>query len=265
MATPKTAATPSAAPTTPPQSATALPGREEIVGRYAGRTPREWGIDVTGVISTLAEAGVAPVSDRTQVALTFDACGGGGSGDGYDAALIDVLRELSVPATLYLNSRWIRRHEDLAAELANDPLFAVACHGTAHVPLSVTGRAAYGIRGTDSVAAAYDELTGNVGWFVAERGQPQRSFRPGTAHCDEVGAAIARDLRMPVVGFSVNGDGGATFSAGMVEEALLQVTDGDIVLAHMNRPGGGTARGTAAALPPLLDRGVRFVTVEPVV
>ena len=68
---------------------------------------------------------------------------------------------------------------------------------------------------------------------------------------------------MPVAGFSVNGDGGATSSAAMVEAALLDVADRDIVLAHMNRPGGGTAQGCAKALPGLLDRGVRFVILDP--
>lgn len=246
-----------------PESAAAvpLPSRDEILAAYASRTATEWGTDVTGVVSTLADVDVAASPSRPQVALTFDACGGGGSGDGYDKALIELLRRESVPATLYLNARWIRRHGGLAAELAADPLFAVACHGTAHVPLSVTGREAYGIRGTDSVGAAYDELTANVGWFVEHLGHPQRSFRPGTAHCDDVGAAIARYLGMPVAGFSVNGDGGATYTAGMVEEALLSVTDADIVLAHMNRPEGGTAEGTGRALPRLVDRGVRFVTL----
>jgi len=76
-----------------------------------------------------------------------------------------------------------------------------------------------------------------------------------------VAAAIAQDLEMPVAGFTVNGDGGATFSVAMVRDTLDQVRDGDIVLAHLNRPGGGTAEGCAAALPGLLDRGVRFVAL----
>lgn len=193
--------------------------------------------------------------------LTFDACGGPGGGDGFDADLIQVLRKHSVAATLFLNARWIAARPTLAAELAADPLFTVACHGTRHVPLSVDGRDAYGIRGTRSVGEAYDELTGNVDWFIEHTGAPPRFTRPGTAHCDEVAAAIARDLRMPVAGFTVNGDGGATFSAAMVRDTLAAVEDGDMVLAHMNRPGGGTAAGCAAALPGLLDRGVEFVTL----
>ena len=237
------------------------PTREHIVARYADRSPTEWGTEVTGVVSRLHDLGMRSDEQRPKVALTFDACGGGGAGDGYDAALVEVLRAHSVPATLFLNARWIQVHEDLAAQLAADPLFLVACHGTRHVPLSVNGREAYGIRGTGSVGEVYDEVAGNVSWFGDHLGRRPQLSRPGTAHSDEIAAAIARDLEMPIAGFSVNGDGGATFSSSMVASTLRTVQDGDIVLAHVNRPGGGTAQGCAEAIPELLDRGVEFVTM----
>jgi peptidoglycan/xylan/chitin deacetylase (PgdA/CDA1 family) len=244
--------------TTPAET---FPDRDQVIATYADRVPREWGTDVTGVVSTLGDVGIAPSDGLTRVGLTFDACGGGGAGDGVDSALLETLVRYAVPATLFLNARWIAVHPGLARELADNPLFGIACHGTAHVPLSVTGRSAYGIAGTDSVGAVYDELTGNVDWFTETTGRRPQFSRPGTAHCDEVAAAIAGDLGMPVAGFSVNGDGGSTFSSGMVRDVLLAVTDQDIVLAHMNRPEGGTARGVGDALPRLLDRGVEFVSL----
>ncbi|MDO5503557.1 MAG: polysaccharide deacetylase family protein [Actinomycetia bacterium] len=259
--TPSATQTPSPTPSLTQTPARApLPSLEEITQRYAGRTPSEWGTDVSGVVSRLDDRD-GSTGSGSGVALTFDACGGGGEGDGYDAALIDLLRDLEVPATLFLNARWILAHPSLAAELADDPLFLVACHGNRHVPLSVQGRDAYGIRGTASIGEVYQELTGNVDWFVEHTGAPPLFTRPGTAHQDDVAAAIAVDLGMPIAGFSVNGDGGATFSAGQVRDTLLTVGPGDIVLAHLNRPGGGTAEGCAQAVPPLLERGVEFVTL----
>ena len=77
---------------------------------FSGRRPGQWGLDVEGVTSRLEQA--------LGVALTFDACGGGNGGDGYDAALIDLLRARQVPATLFLNRRWIVANPALAAELA---------------------------------------------------------------------------------------------------------------------------------------------------
>ena len=101
----------------------------------------------------------APASGRV-IALTFDACGGPG-GSGYDQALIDFLRRHEVPATLFLNSRWIDANPAAFRLLAAEPLFEIANHGTRHRPLSVTGRSAYGIPGTRNAGEVYDEVAGN--------------------------------------------------------------------------------------------------------
>jgi hypothetical protein len=47
-----------------------------------------------------------------------------------------------------------------------------------------------------------------------------------------------------------------------VARRLREVHSGDIVLAHLNKPAGGTAEGFAAALPQLQQRGVRFVKLS---
>ena len=91
------------------------------------------------------------------VALTFDACGGPHS-SGYDAALIALLRREQVRATLFLNTRWVEANPRGFADLAADPLFHIGDHGNRHLPLSVTGRSAYGIRGTRNVGEVYDEV-----------------------------------------------------------------------------------------------------------
>ena len=100
-----------------------------------------------------------PTSDRV-VALTLDACGGR-TGSGYDAELIKTLRRKRVPATLFVNARWIEANPGTFQRLAADPLFEIANHGTAHRPLSVNGRSAYGIAGTSSVADVVEEVAVN--------------------------------------------------------------------------------------------------------
>ncbi len=156
-----------------------------------------------------------PVSPANvpRVALTFDACGGRGGSD-VDSALIDGLRADGIPATLFLNSRWIQANPQLAADLAADPLFELGNHGTSHVPLSVTGRDAYGIPGTRSSQEAVDEVWGNHELLTTLTGRPPRFFRAGTAHYDEIGAQIVLDLGETPIGFSVNGDGGASSTRG---------------------------------------------------
>ncbi|MFJ3217694.1 polysaccharide deacetylase family protein [Kitasatospora sp. NPDC086801] len=257
------AATPSEPPATTPAPTTPAPapaGREptraELVDRYGGTEPTTWGMDIAGVITELP-------GGESATALTFDACGGPG-GSGYDADLIDFLRKRSVPATLFLNSRWIDANPDVFKQLAADPLFEIGNHGTVHRPLSVSGRSAYGIAGTGGVGAVYDEVAGNAQQLARLLGHPVRFFRSGTAHYDDVAVRVVTDLGERVAGFTVNGDGGATLSASEVREEITAARPGSIVICHMNHPGGGTAPGVAAAVPVLLAAGRRFVRLSDV-
>lgn len=262
--TTSTPAAPEPARESAPELSSEPPGssrhRGAVEEEFAGRRPRHWGSAVPGVVTR----GSALARSRRRVALTLDACGGG-AGAGYDRALIEVLRDLRVPATLFLNARWVRANPSTTRDLARDPLFSLQSHGWRHVPLSVTGRHAYGIRGTGSVREAHAELTRGIPVLQRHTGRPVRWFRPGTAHCDEVASAMAAHVGTPVVGFSVNGDGGATFSAEQVARAVGSAGPGDIVIAHMNHPESGTAAGHARALPELLGRGLVFSHLDDMV
>lgn len=226
----------------------ALPTKQQIVGEFANRKPREWGLQVTGVV-TQAAAGA--------IALTFDACGGPG-GAGFDHELIGTLQKLHIPATLFLNERWIQANPDLTKELAANPLFELANHGFLHRPLSVNGKSAYDIGGTADLGQVYDEVTGNQKVLQDITGRLPRFFRPGTAYYDEVAAAVTRRLGLQPVNFSINGDAGATLAPAAVASAVAGARPGDIVIAHFNKPGGGTAAGFRQALPRLQGGGTAF-------
>lgn len=231
--------------------------RADAVARYGATAPTSWGLEVVGIVRSL------PTRDRV-VALTFDACGGAtpsSAGSGYDREIIDLLRRHQCRATLFLNARWVSANPRVADELAQDPLFEIGNHGTRHLPLSVTGRAAYGLAGTRSVGEAYDEVAGNHDSLTRLLGHAPRFFRAGTAHCDDVGVRVAGELGEQVVNFTVNGDAGATFSARQVASSLRRAGPGDIVISHLNHPEGQTAEGYAVALPELLVRGLRTVTL----
>ncbi|WP_256065884.1 polysaccharide deacetylase family protein [Rhodococcus erythropolis] len=195
---------------------------------------------------------------RPTLALTFDACGGP-RGSAVDHPLLDLLREFAVPATLFLNERWIRANPTITAELASDPLFRLENHGTLHVPLSVTGRAAYGIAGTVTASAAAEEIESNRRYLYDAVGVSSTWFRSGTAHYDNVAVDLAHSRGIQLAGFAVNADAGATATSTAVAHQLTTAPDGAIVLAHMNQPAGGTAAGMCAALAPLRDKGTRFV------
>jgi peptidoglycan/xylan/chitin deacetylase (PgdA/CDA1 family) len=244
----------------PTASASPVPGgsagadlrsRKSIIRRYARTRPTAWGEAVPGVVLRL------PTADRV-VALTLDACGGP-TGTGYDAELIENLRRERVPATLFVNARWIEANPRKFRELAADPLFEIANHGTEHRPLSVSGRSAYGINGTSNVAQVIDEVTVNQRLINHLTGAVPAFFRSGTAYYDDVAVRVVNDLGLQVVNFDVLGDAGATYSATQVGDAMLSSKPGSIILAHMNRPDSGTAEGIQARLPKLRRRGFRFV------
>lgn len=225
--------------------------RAGIVARYHATLPAAWGLDVAGVTTRL------PTKD-TVLALTLDACGGP-RGSGYDAGLIRMLRRRSVPATLFVNARWVEANGQVFAELAADPLFEIGNHGTRHLPLSVSGRSAYGIAGTRDVGEVYDEIAGNRDTLERLLGKPPRFFRSGTAHYDDVATRVVADLGERAIGFDVNGDQGASLPPGQVEHAMCAATPGSIVIGHFNHPDGGTARGMATAIRRLTRLGMRFV------
>ncbi len=246
---------PGAVPTAPVVP-TAAPGltRAEVVARYGHLRPHTWGFGGPGVVRDL------PTSRRV-IALTFDACGGPG-GSRYDQALVSFLRRRDVPATLFLNSRWIDANPAVFRQLAGEPLFEIANHGTRHLPLSVTGRSAYGIGGTRNAGEVYDEVAGNQAKLTRLLGVPPRFFRAGTAYSDDVAARIVAAMGDRLVTFSVNGDGGATFTPEQVSSTVTAAPGGSVVLCHMNHPESGTAQGIAAAVPYLLASGYRFVRLS---
>ncbi len=237
---------PSASPTP------SAPSREEIVAEFAGRRPAWFDMVGEGIVSGTAAGGVC---------LTLDACGGPG-GSGIDIDLVDMLISRQVPFTAFLNSRWVEANPDLTDRLAACPTVEIANHGTSHLPLSVTGASAYGIPGTADAGEVWDEIMGNQAALTERTGRAPRFFRPGTAHWDDVALAIAARLGLRAAGFSINGDGGATFPADTVEAEVRRAGPGDVVISHMNQPDAGTGAGYRAAVPAMLAEGTVFLTLS---
>ncbi|HKZ18102.1 MAG TPA: polysaccharide deacetylase family protein [Geobacteraceae bacterium] len=230
----------------------ALKGK--IVGEFSGTTPKEWGETVTGVRTELATNDIV-------IALTFDACGSM-NGKGFDQKLISYLERENIPATLFINARWIDANRELFLRLAANPLFEIANHGTHHKPASVNGNRVYGMTGTRSIAELVDEIEINSIKIQRLTGKKPEYYRSGTAFYDEVAVSVANRLGYEVAGFTVLGDAGATYTGDQVKEALLKAEPGAIVILHMNHPEGQTAAGVMKAVPELRKRGFTFVKLS---
>ena len=224
---------------------------------YSQTPPDQWGENVTGVTTKFH-------SDKKEIALTFDACGGSVRSSQYDEGLIEFLTAHRIPATLFINARWIDSNPEIFMHLSQNPLFEIANHGTAHKPLSVDGKSVYGIQGTASRDEVIAEIQGNNQKIEKLTGKHPTFFRAGTAYYDEQAVAIAQGIGMDIGGFSILGDAGATFSAQKVAQQLLSAHSGDIVICHMNHPEGGTREGIIQGVQTLIKEGYTFVRLSDV-
>ncbi|OPH59712.1 hypothetical protein BC351_19720 [Paenibacillus ferrarius] len=225
-----------------------------LIDRYSKAVPKKWGEQVSGVRTHL-------VTKEKAIALTFDACGGK-EGSGYDEKLINYLIKEHIPATLFVNSRWIIANPDTFTKLAANPLFEIENHGTEHRPLSVNGKPAYGIAGTKNVSEVIHEVIDNADRIEQLTGRRPVFFRSGTAYYDDVAAAIVHDLGAQLAGYNVLGDAGATYNTDQVYHALMKAKSGSIILAHMNHPEKDTAEGVIKAIPDLQKAGFQFVQLS---
>lgn len=228
-----------------------------LLASLGAQEPVQWGENVTGVVTTF-------ISSKNEIALTFDACGGSAKSSQFDTELIHFLNENHIPATLFINSRWIHSNPDAFKQLAANPLFEIANHGTAHRPLSVNGKSVYNIEGTASPEEVEREINGNGDLIEKLTGKRPLFFRSGTAYYDEQAVAIARKNGVEIGGFSVLGDAGATYSSDKVAHQLTNAKSGDIVLLHMNHPESGTREGVIQAVMKLKAQGFNFVRLSDV-
>lgn len=198
-----------------------------------------------------------PPGHAQDIALTLDACSGA-----FDAALIDTLVAQRIPATLFVTARWLAGNAAAVQRLRAHPdLFEFQNHGERHRP-AVVGQHLYGMPGLPDQAAVAREVRGGAEAIARAIGNTSTTwFRGAGAAYDRASLDTIAQLGHRVAGFSLNADGGARLPAAAVQRTLLKARPGDIILAHMNHPEGGTAEGLAAALPELQRRGLRFVTL----
>jgi peptidoglycan/xylan/chitin deacetylase (PgdA/CDA1 family) len=217
------------------------------VEKYGGVEPEQWGENLEGVFTRIN-------TEEKIIALTLDACGGR-----YDKELIEMLRRLNVPATLFISGGWIESNRGVFKQLAGDTLFGIANHGYSHRPLSVNGRSVYGIKGTSSVREAVAEIYKNQRLIKKLSGNEPKFFRPGTAYFDEVAIEIVYEAGLKPVNYTIAGDQGGTAGEKEIISALGEARPGDILLFHMNLPDSVIARGLEAGIGNLREKGFEFV------
>jgi peptidoglycan/xylan/chitin deacetylase (PgdA/CDA1 family) len=198
---------------------------------------------------------------QNRVALTLDACSGK-----YDADLIRFLVKNQVPATIFATKRWLDHNPLGIAEIkAHLDLFDVEDHGENHIPAVIgAGRKVYGIPGEPDVAHLRREVAEGAKAIEDTFGIAPHWYRGATAEYDAQSIDEIGKMGYKIAGFSVNADAGATLKRVAISEKLKLVRNGDVIIAHMNKPASDSAEGLAVGLKFLIDKGFVFVRLDQV-
>lgn len=216
---------------------------------------------------------VKPYHSEKLIALTFDLCEAANEKSGYDASIINYLRDHRIKATLFVGGKWMRSHPEKTMQLMADPLFEIGNHSWSHANLGVL-----------SGSRLYDQIT----WAQAEyqywRNQLLKSdcaiklgdtaiaqtqpaptlfrFPYGTCNAEALTAVNQAGL-VAIQWNIVSGDPAKGQTAKYIARTILnQAQPGAIIVAHANGRGWHTAEALPIIFSELTQRGYQFVTVS---
>lgn len=208
-----------------------------------------------------------------RIAFTFDLCEQPYEVAGYDAQIVNYLRQESVRATFFGGGKWLETHSEQAQQLVGDPLFELGNHTWAHRNLRILSKAdaVQDVRWTQiAYEKQLDALTrrqcaGRDGKLIAKTNSNKRMFlfRFPFGACDEEALNIVGDLGLLAIQWDVSsGDPSERVSAAqMAADVLHRVRPGSIVLFHANGRGWHTGAALPLLVPELRRAGYEFVTV----
>ena len=209
--------------------------------------------------------------DGKPVALTFDADmtadqgPRAASGERFDnPGLIAALRELKVPATVFMTGRWAEEYPDEARSIGRDPRFEIANHSYSHYAYTDD---CYGLPTVSKDRMRPDLERAYAAFEKAGVPNPMPYFRfPGgcydKAALEELSATGVTAVQWDVV----SGDAFATDADAVTRQVLDGVRPGSVVVMHCTRSAAPvTEEVVRSVVPELRRRGYRFVKVSELV
>lgn len=204
------------------------------------------------------------------IALTFDLCEQENQITGYDAAIVDYLREHNIKATFFAGGKWMSTHANRAKQLILDPNFEIGNHAWTHGNLRV-------MRGQEMreqiiwPQAQYMKLRAEIarecGTTVLQSVPLVPSvFRFPYGTCNTESLQTLADYGLAAIQWDiVTGDPARQQNAsGIVRSIInnLKPGRGSIVIMHANGRGHHTAEALPVVIPKLQRLGYSFVTVS---
>jgi peptidoglycan/xylan/chitin deacetylase (PgdA/CDA1 family) len=216
---------------------------------------------------------VKPTANKKVVALTFDLCEGARELAGYDADIVNYLRDHRVKATFFAGGKWMLSHPQEAMQLIADPLFEVGNHSWTHANLRLLDAKRIEkqiLRPQAQYEALWEQLQARA---VEKQVAPDemnkiprvpRVFRFPYGTCNAQALTLLKRNGLAAIQWDVvTGDAAHGQTARAIARIVLQqVKPGSIVICHANGRGHGTAASLPLFIPKLRALGYEWVTVS---
>ncbi|MBQ1100180.1 polysaccharide deacetylase family protein [Streptomyces sp. b94] len=219
-------------------------------------------------------AGLTPVFehgprvDGKTVALTFDADmtadqgPRAAAGERFDnPQLIATLRELKVPATVFMTGRWAEEYPDEARSIGRDPRFEIANHSYSHYAYTDD---CYGLPNVSKERMRSDVERAYAAFREAGVRNAMPYFRfPGGCYDKAALGELTATGVTAVQWDVVSGDAFATDADAVARQVLDGVRPGSVVVMHCTRSAAPvTEQVVRKVVPELRRQGYRFVKVS---
>lgn len=216
---------------------------------------------------------VKPRNSEKLVALTFDLCEQANEKSGYEADLVNYLRDHQVKATFFAGGKWMQSHPEKTMQLMADPLFEIGNHAWTHGNLRVLN----GQEMIDQITwtqAEYEILrekllkskcAANFSDQAATVIPPSLTeFRFPYGACNDQSLVAVNQIGLAAIQWNiVTGDPARGQTAENIARTVLnQVQPGSIVVAHANGRGWHTAEALPLIVAKLRARGYLFVKIS---
>ncbi|MBG1233295.1 polysaccharide deacetylase family protein [Aestuariivirga litoralis] len=199
----------------------------------------------------------APAGQK-RVALTFDACTGK-----VDERILETLVKDEVKATIFVTARWLKRNPAAIATFKAHPeLFQIENHGAKHLPAIDVPEPVYGLVPAGSPKAVSEEVENGAAAVQARFGHWPKWYRGAAAEYTATSLELIKSLGFEVAGFSMSGDGGASWTSDHAAHAVAAAQDGDVIIAHINQPKKPAGAGVVQGMLKLKAEGFTFVRLN---
>jgi peptidoglycan/xylan/chitin deacetylase (PgdA/CDA1 family) len=197
-------------------------------------------------------------SGAPHIALTFDAC----SGKTHER-ILQTLIDNKISATIFVTARWIKRNPQAIAEIkANADLFEIENHGAKHIPVVDFPIKVFGLEAAGSPEAVRAEIEGGATAIETTFGSKRKWFRGATGMYSASTVKTIAEINYKLGGYSLHGDGGASFSTYKTTKTFSTAKDGDVIIAHINQPSRPAGAGVVEGILKLKADGFTFIKLQ---